>query len=76
MNQVDMILSPESSQIASFGYDSESQTLVIRFVTTGTTYHYFDVPPEIFDGLKAADSKGRFFGRNIRGVFRYQKQTD
>lgn len=75
MNPVNFIFSPESSKITGFGYDPESRTLVIRFKSTGTVYHYFDVPPAVFDGLKAAESKGRFFGKNIKGVYRYEKQS-
>lgn len=74
MNPVDLIFTPESSQITAIGYDAQSQTLVIRFKSNGAVYHYFDVPPATWEGFKAAESKGRFFGKNIKSVFRYQRQ--
>lgn len=70
----------ESSQIEGFGYDEASQTLAIRFpgkgVTPGSVYHYADVPPHVFTEMQAAESKGKFFGSNIRGRFAYAKQPD
>lgn len=75
----------DSSQIHSFGYDQASQTLGVKFPVRGkdiaedtppTVYHYFGVPPDVFASFQAAESKGSFFGKNIRGVFAYAKQTD
>lgn len=70
----------ESSQIEGFGYDEASQTLAIRFlgkgVTPGSVYHYADVPLHVFTEMQAAESKGKFFGANIRGRFVYAKQLD
>jgi len=69
-----LTFTPQSSQLAAFGYDAQTKTLEIWFKSTGTTYHYFDVPPEVFDALKAAPSKGSYFIRNIkRAGFRYQR---
>ena len=61
-----------SSNLASAGYDDESQTLEIEF-HSGGTYQYFDVPRTIYDGLLSADSAGRFFHQQIRGIFRYAR---
>jgi len=63
-----------SSQLKEFGYDPETRTLAIRFHSkkgAGSLYTYQNVPPEIFEGLKAADaaedqSVGKFFGANIK----------
>ena len=60
----------QSSNLASVGYDPSSQTLEIEF-RSGGVYQYFDVPPRVHDELMTADSKGRFFARNIRGFYRY-----
>jgi hypothetical protein len=69
-----------SSQISGYGYDAATQTLAISFPGRGaqpdTIYHYFDVPPEVYAALQAAESKGKFFGAEIRTKFRYEKQTD
>lgn len=69
---MEWIASPESSNIARFGYDNGSQILGIEFITGGT-YHYFDVPESIFEGMKAAPSKGRFLAQSIKGIYRYAR---
>jgi hypothetical protein len=69
-----------SSQIESFGYHEASQTLAIKFpgkgVSPGSVYHYADVPADVFEAMKAAESVGKFFGSKIRGRYVYVKQPD
>lgn len=60
----------ESSMIHAVGYDKEKHILEIVF-NTGRTYQYADVPPEEYEGLLNAESKGRYFLANIRDVFAY-----
>jgi len=36
-------------------------------------YRYFDFPRRQYQAFLEADSKGRYFGRNIRGRFRYER---
>lgn len=57
-----------SSSVASVGYDPKSQTLEIEF-TSGSVYDYSEVPPEVFQGLMKAPSKGRYFANEIRGQY-------
>jgi len=52
-----------SSVLASASYDEKLQLLTIAF-KSGKTYDFFDVPPEIWNGFKEAESKGSFFSRN------------
>ncbi len=70
----------ESSQIAAFGYDPATQVLAIQFpgrgVKPGDIYHYADVPAETFEQMKAAESKGKFFGSTIRGRYAFEKLPD
>lgn len=61
-----------SSNIAEIAYDEGSETLEIRF-HNGSVYQYFDVPEAMWDGLKNADSKGKYLAANIKGSFRYSK---
>lgn len=61
-----------SSNIASIGYDVDSQTLEIEFLNGGV-YQYFDVPQHIFDGIMNAESHGQFLAQNIKGIYRYSK---
>lgn len=61
-----------SSNIARIRYQETSLTLEIEF-HGGRVYQYFDVPLHVFDGLKNADSKGKYFHQSIRGHFRYAR---
>ena len=61
-----------SSNIASIGYDANSQTLEVEFLNGGV-YQYFDVPQHIYDGIMNADSHGQYLAQNIKGVYRYSK---
>ncbi len=69
---MDWIETPESSNIARFGYDEGSSTLSIEF-KKGGTYEYFDVPQSVYEGMQAATSKGQYFAAQIKGVFRYTR---
>ena len=61
-----------SSNIASIGYDSETEVLEIEFLA-GSVYQYDSVPREEYDGLMLASSHGRYFRQHIRGRYAYQK---
>jgi hypothetical protein len=61
-----------SSNIASIGYDVDSQTLEIEFLNGGV-YQYFDIPQHVHEELMNADSKGQYLARNIKGAYRYSK---
>ena len=60
--------SVSSSSVASVGYDPKTQTLEIEF-QSGSVYDYEEVPPEVFQGLMEAPSKGRYFANEIRGQY-------
>lgn len=64
--------SPESSNIARFGYLTDSSTLAVEF-KDGSTYHYFEVPEGIFEQMKAAPSKGKFLAQSVKGRFQYAR---
>jgi hypothetical protein len=66
------LVTVESSMIHAVGYDPEERILEIVF-NTGRTYQYFDVPPEEYEGLLNAESKGRYFLANIRDVYDYSQ---
>lgn len=69
MNWID---TPESSNIARFGYDSDSSVLIVEFLKGGI-YNYYDVPEAVYEQMKAAPSKGQFLAQNIKGVYRYAR---
>lgn len=64
--------SPESSNVARFGYEEDSQTLYVEF-KNGSVYQYFDVPESVFDQMRAAPSKGQFLAQVIKGTYRYAR---
>ena len=48
-------------------------TLEIEF-HGGRVYQYFDVPEQVFGGLRTAyDSHGSYFNENIKGHYRYAR---
>ncbi|MCQ0971020.1 KTSC domain-containing protein [Paracoccus sp. TK19116] len=68
-----MIRDPvSSSNIASIGYDSDSETLEIEF-TNGSIYQYFNVPSGLHEQLMAAPSKGQFLNLYIRNAYPYSR---
>ena len=62
----------DSTSLKSVGYDTSARTLEVEF-HHGAVYVYLDVPQDVFEELKAAESKGRFFNSNIRSVYTHEK---
>jgi hypothetical protein len=58
----------ESDAIAMFAYDLDAKRLVIHF-KSGGVYEYREVPRALFDGFRAAASKGQYFQSAIRDRF-------
>lgn len=63
-------LTPQSSNIASFGWDPETSDLLIEF-RGGDTYRYANVPVTVYEGLQRAPSVGKFFFRHVKDVYAY-----
>lgn len=63
-----------SSELKSVGYDHDTRMLEIDF-HTGGIYQYADVPLNQFRQLMAAQSKGRYFNRNIRTKYPCKRVT-
>ena len=61
-----------SSVIRRFAYDERDRRLRITF-TSGDIYDYEAAPPQVVDDFRAAFSKGRYFGPNIRDRYRYRR---
>lgn len=66
------MINVDSSNVAAVGYDENSSTLQIEF-NNGSMYQYFDVPENLFEGLRDADSVGGYLAANIKGAYRYSK---
>jgi hypothetical protein len=58
----------ESSMIHAVGYDAETRTLEVIF-NSGGIYFYDEVPPEVYEKLMAAQSKGQFMRSAILEVY-------
>lgn len=58
----------ESQVIGMIAYDLDAKSLLIRF-KSGEVYAYQDVPRAVFDGFRAAPSKGQYFQSAIRDRF-------
>ena len=57
-----------SSALSAIGYSPAAQTLFIKF-PSGNVYSYADVSTDLWDAFQKAESKGKFYGANIRGAF-------
>lgn len=64
------VISVNSTLLASMSYEADAALLHLEF-RDGSLYCYFGVPGDIYDGLLAANSKGNYFNRQIRGTFQY-----
>ena len=60
----------ESSTLTSVAYDPAGAVLRLEF-RSHEFYLYFDVPPDVYQALLEAESKGSCFNRHLRGRFRY-----
>jgi len=61
----------KSSNIEAVGYDPVTQQLDVTFKGNPKAYHYYNVPESKHRELMAADSKGSYFSRNIKGNKQY-----
>ena len=61
-----------SSNLASVGYDADSETLEVEF-KGGSVYQYFNVPAFMHERMMAADSIGIFFNAEIRDAYPCEK---
>ena len=62
-----------SSVIRRWDYDAADQRLDVEFVT-GKRYSYHEVPAQVVEDMRAAFSKGSYFNREIRDVFRFTRR--
>jgi hypothetical protein len=62
----------ESSTLASALYLCESRELELEF-RSGQVYRYSDVPPQAYNELLSAESKGGYYNFKIRNRFFFQQ---
>ena len=61
-----------SSNIKAIGFDELKNELTVEF-NSGSKYTYSSVPLSIYETFLEAESKGKFFHRNIRNVYSYSR---
>lgn len=64
--------SVSSSNIASLGYDGQTETLEVEFLN-GNVYQYYNVGADLYEQLNAASSKGQFLNTYIRNSYPYSR---
>jgi hypothetical protein len=58
----------ESSALAAIGYSKRLRALESEF-RDGLIYRYEEVPQPVYRALISAESKARFYNKNIRGKY-------
>jgi len=61
-----------SSVVAAIRYFPLKSILRVVFVS-GSVYDYKKVPEKIYKAMKAADSKGTYLNKYIKGHYAYEK---
>ena len=66
--------SVKSSLLDKVGYDPEAKVLAVQMNYSSDVYLYRGVPQDIFDDLLAAESKGGFYVKNIKGKYKTERK--
>jgi hypothetical protein len=64
----------DSSNLKSVGYCDKRQILSVEF-QSGSIFHYYNVPPTVFEEMGVAPSRGQFYAKEIRGKFTGKPMT-
>jgi len=62
----------DSAAISEIAYDADRAKLLVRF-RSGERYVYVGVPHDVHRSFVEADSKGRFFQRQIRDRYPFNR---
>ena len=68
----------DSSLLASHGWEPSAEdpnvgTMEVQFLKDSSVYTYPQVPKSVWEGLKSAESAGKYFLANIRHKYGGQK---
>lgn len=64
----------DSSAIKTAGYSVDRKVLAVEF-GSGLVLHYDNVPAELFEAFGKAESRGRFYAKEIKGKFSARTMT-
>ena len=59
-----------SSAVKSAGYFNDDSLLLLKF-TNNKEYVYLDVPYHVFEGIRSAESKGKFINKYVLGYYKF-----
>lgn len=65
-------ITANSSNIKTIIYNHEMEELMIEFKYNDKVYCYSDVPADVIDELKDADSMGSFVAKKIKNVYDWE----
>lgn len=71
-NILNEMIEVNSSMVRTAFYDKKNKNLVLTF-NNGNRYLYEDVPSGTYEGLRTAESKGRYLHRNVIKLFSFKK---
>lgn len=63
----------DSSNLKAIGYDPNTRELFVQMVRNDSVYKYADVSLNLFERFNDAESKGRFFVKEIKDKFKTTK---
>ena len=66
--------SVKSSLLDKVGYDPEAKVLAVQMNYSYDVYLYRGVPLDVFDDLLAADSKGAYYVKHIKGKYKTERK--
>lgn len=71
-NNLTEYLTVNSSMIKDVWYKPETKNLILSY-NSGSSYNYKDVPRDVFESLRYAESKGSFIHSHIIAKFEFYK---
>ena len=71
-NNLTEFITVNSSVIKNVWYKPSLASLVVDY-NNGSSYEYLNVPYFVFEGIRSAESKGRFINKHIKTRFEFKK---
>ncbi len=69
------MIEKNTSGLRRYAYDEETRLLEVEF-PRGAVYHYFDVPPSVFEWLEIVPGKARYVNEIIARNHRFECVND
>jgi uncharacterized protein YkuJ len=70
------VMEVSSSSLESIAYSASTETLMVKFKSSGDCYQYDDVGPRVAGEFKSADSYGKFLNGTIVPNFGFSKKSE